>query len=102
MTKHKFHNTPVETDGIKFQSKAESRYYQKLKMLQQSGEVVGFLRQTGFDVGGGVRYFADFQIFWSDGRVTFVDVKGLDTPISRTKRQIVESTHPWLKIEIVK
>lgn len=101
MPQHKYGAVKTQRNGVTFSSKAEARYYDKLCLLQKAGEIVGFLRQPGFDCGGGVRYYADFQIFWSNGNVTFVDVKGRDTPLSIAKRKIVEASHPWLTIDIV-
>ena len=60
-----------------------------------------FLRQVPFDLPGGVKYRADFMIFWADGSVTVEDVKGYDTPQSRLKRRQGEVLYP-VKIELVK
>jgi hypothetical protein len=101
MVRHKFKAVRCEKDDIKFPSKAEKRYYETLKILQRSGEIVFFLRQPRFDLPGGVKYIADFQIFWANGEVEFIDVKGYDTPNSKSKRKMVESVYP-VKIKIVK
>lgn len=100
--RHKFHAVPTEVDGIKFASKAEARYYRKLKMLQESGEVIGFLRQVPFYFPGGVKYVCDFQIFYADGTVSFVDVKGQETESFRAKMRLMGALYPWAPIEKVK
>ena len=100
--KHKFGAIRCKRDAIKFPSKLERRYYDKLKMLQNSGKVLLFLRQPGFDLPGGVRYFADFQVFWADGTVDFVDTKGRDTAIGIAKRKMTEDLYYPIKIKIVK
>ncbi len=97
---HKFLAKPCETDGLKFPSKMEARYYHKLKMLQQSGEVLFFLMQVPFILPGNIRYRCDFQIFWSDGHVSFVDTKAYETPVSMNKIKQVEALYP-VQIEIV-
>ena len=97
---HKYRATPCELDGIKFSSKLEANYYRKLKMLQQSGEVIFFLMQVPFILPGNIRYRCDFQIFKNDGTVSFVDTKGIMTPISENKIKQVEALYP-VKIEIV-
>lgn len=99
--KHKFKASPCERNGIKFPSKLERAYYDKLLLLQKSGEVVFFLRQVGFDIPGNRRYFADFLVFWADGTADIVDTKGKDTEISKLKRDQVEELYP-IKINIVK
>ncbi|MBA2307222.1 DUF1064 domain-containing protein [Candidatus Dependentiae bacterium] len=98
--RHKFGAIPCERDGKKFPSKLEARYYDKLLMLQSSGQVIFFLRQIPFDLPGSVRYVCDFQVFYSNGEVSFIDTKGKDTPLSQAKRKIVEDLYP-IRIEIV-
>jgi hypothetical protein len=92
---------PTHRDGQRFDSKAEARYYDGLVLLKQGGEVVFFLRQVPFHLPGGVTYRCDFQVFYADGTVAFVDVKGMETPEFRTKKRLVESLYP-IEIEIVK
>lgn len=99
--KHKFGAVRCERDSIKFPSKLERRYYDKLLLMQKSGEVLFFLRQVGFDLPGGVRYFCDFQVFWTDGTVDFVDTKGKETTIGSAKIKMVEDLYP-VEIKIVK
>lgn len=98
--RHKYGAIKDERDGIKFPSKLEARYYDKLKNLQHVGEVLFFTRQVSFDLPGKVRYVCDYQVFWANGDVTFVDVKGKDTPMSLLKRKQVEAIYP-IEIEVV-
>lgn len=99
--KHKFNAKPVNDDGQHFSSKLEHRYYQHLKLLQKSGEVVFFLRQVPFHLPGNVTYRCDFQVFYSDGNVKFIDCKGISTPMFELKNKQVEASYP-VKIELVK
>ena len=98
--RHKFGAVRCQRDEIKFPSKLERSYYDMLKLRQQAGEVLFFLRQVPFDLPGGVRYVSDYQVFLSDGTVEFIDVKGKDTPLSLAKRKMVESLYP-VEIKIV-
>lgn len=98
--RHKFRAQKCESDGFKFPSKLEARYYAQLKLKQLAGEVLFFLRQVPFHLPGGVKYIADFQVFYADGSVQFIDTKGKDTPLSSSKRKIVESIYP-IQIKIV-
>lgn len=100
MLRHKFNAKPQELDGIKFASKAEAREYLKLKKLVESGEVLFFLRQVPFHLPGGVKYVCDFLVFWADGLVTVVDVKGMKTPLYIAKKKMVEATYPITITEI--
>ena len=101
MLRHKFGAVRTVKDGISFPSKAEARFYDELVMRQRGGDVLFFLRQVPFHLPGGVRYVVDFQVFHSDGRVRFIDVKGLETPEFITKKKLVEALYP-VEIEVVK
>lgn len=101
MIRHKFGAKRCETDGIKFPSKLEAKYYGLLKIRQQAGEVIFFLRQVPFYLPGGIKYVVDFQVFLADGTVEFIDTKGKDTPLSLSKRTICEALYP-IEIRIVK
>jgi len=100
--RHKYKAVQVETDGIKFPSKLEARYYEQLKIRKRSGEVVLFLMQVPFRLPGGVFYRVDFVEFLANGTVRFIDTKGKDTQESINKRKQVEAEYPPVKIEIVK
>jgi len=98
--KHKFGAVRTERDGKKFPSKLEARYYDKLVKDVADGHVIFFLRQVGFDLTGGVRYFADFMVFKTDGDIEIIDCKGQKTPMSNLKVKQVETLYP-VTIKIV-
>ena len=98
--KHKFGAVACERDQIKFPSRLERRYYDQLKLRQEAGDVLFFLRQTPFHLPGGVKYVCDFQVFLSSGDIEFIDTKGRDTALSKAKRKMVEDLYP-IKIKIV-
>lgn len=96
--KHKYGAMRCEHDGKKFDSKKERNRYLELKLLLDNGDIRMFLRQPRFDLPGGVKYKADFQIFWSDGNVTHEDVKGIKTSLYIAKKKMVEEIY---QIEII-
>jgi len=98
--KHKYNAKRTEVDGIKFPSKLEASYFRKLTTLQAQGDIIFFLRQVSFDLPGKTRYVADYEVFWTNGDISFIDVKGRDTPMSILKRKQVEAIYP-IKIEVV-
>lgn len=98
--RHKFGAVSCEIDGKKFPSRLERRYYEQLLIRKKAGDVVFFLRQVAFEIGGGVKYVTDFMVFLSDGSVEFIDTKGRDTPLSLSKRKILEAMYP-VEIKIV-
>jgi len=100
MIKHKFRAKQTLSNGIKFQSKKEARYYERLNLLQKAGEIIFFLRQVPFDIAGGVKYRADFMEFRSDGTVHIVDVKGFKTPEYIARKKMVEALYPIIIEEV--
>jgi hypothetical protein len=99
--RHKFNAKRCEEDGIKFASKAERAYYDKLLILQKCGEVLFFLMQVPFHLPGKIKYICDFEVFYSDGTVRFIDIKGFSTPVFELKKKSVEAHYP-IEIEIEK
>jgi len=92
--RHKFNAVRTECDGIKFDSKKEAQYYQTLKLEQMAGTILFFLRQVSFDLPGNVKYRCDFLVFYTDGTIKFIDVKGVKTKDYIMKKKQVESLYP--------
>lgn len=89
-SKHGAKKTRV--DGITFDSIKEANYYEQLKMAKKVGMVHHFHRQLLFDLPGGTTSKIDFQIFYADGTIRYVDVKSKHTVTlkewRRSKKQI--------------
>jgi len=105
MPNHKFHAKITTCDGIKFSSKLEARYYEHLKMLQKTGLILFFLRQTSLHLPGNIRYVIDFVEFWapkgdSQGEVIFTECKGFCTPQAKDKIKMAEDIY-GISINIV-
>ena len=100
MLRHKFKAVRSESDGFKFASKKELRRYLELKMLRQAGEVSFFQMQTPWHLPGSVKYLLDFQVYWSNGDITFEDAKGMRTPMYILKKKQVEALYPITITEI--
>lgn len=100
MIRHKYNAKPTRVDGIRFDSKKESRYYQDLLIRVRIGEVLFFLRQVPLHLPGNVKLVVDFLEFHSDETVHFVDVKGMRTPVYIVKKKVAEVTYP-IEIEEV-
>jgi len=108
--RHKYYAKPTITQGIKFGSTQEARYYENLLLRVKAGEVVVFLRQVPFYLPGRVVYRCDFEEFHADGSVHFTDVKGwnekkqefyLTKEFIRNKK-IVEDVYRPIEIEVVR
>lgn len=96
----KYHSKSIKVDDIRFDSKKEAKYYTQLKLAQQSGELLYFLRQVPIDITAGVKYRVDFLEFWKNGDVKYVDIKGFRTKEYLLKKKLVESKYPIRIIEI--
>jgi hypothetical protein len=104
--RHKFNAVRTTVGDRKFSSKSEARYYQelldrKVSKLNPEGDVLFFLQQVPFHLPGGVRFVLDFLVFYVNGDIKFIDVKGMETPEFKIKKKIVEATYP-IQIELIK
>ncbi|EMC7504190.1 DUF1064 domain-containing protein [Listeria innocua] len=99
-TRSKYNAKKVVIDNIKFDSKAEAAYYEQLKLLKMSGEVVSFdlqpefILQDSFVKNGkkyhAIKYRADFLVRYKDGHEELIDVKGMLTKEFRIKQKLFE------------
>lgn len=97
--KSKYNAVQILKKEIRFDSKLESVYHDWLLAEKEQGNILYFLRQVPFHLLGNIRYIVDFQIFWHDGQVEYVDVKGVMTDVSRNKiKQVVCSFPVDIKI----
>jgi len=100
----KYHNKPVEIDGYKFDSIAESRRYQELRLLQTAGDISGlvvhprYVLQEAFKYGMGIEraitYIADFAYCCNSGWTVVEDVKGAKTEVYKIKRKLFIRKYP--------
>ncbi len=103
----KFGAIRTEVDGIVFASKAESRRYAELKLLEKAGEVFGLVLQPSWGIYANERtlkpiahYVADFSYTDKSGKLVVEDVKGVKTPVYRLKKKLVEAQHGIKILEI--
>jgi len=106
--RNKYRAKPEIVDGIRFASRREAKRYRELKLLEAGGFVTELELQPKFKLGtddapvlyrsdrcpNGRRavYLADFR-YRHEGETVIEDVKGIDTPLSRLKRAVVESQY---------
>ncbi|EAC5600975.1 TPA_asm: DUF1064 domain-containing protein [Listeria monocytogenes] len=99
-TRSKYNAKKVVIDNVKFDSKAEAAYYQQLKLLKMTVEVVSFdlqpefILQDSFVKNGkkyhAIKYRADFLVRYKDGHEELIDVKGMLTKEFRIKQKLFE------------
>lgn len=97
----KYYSKKVIIDGIKFDSKKEGEYYQKLKILEKKGLIKDlelqkeYLLQDKFVINGKTRrkitYRADFSyVSTEDDKLHVIDVKGFRTDLYKLKKKLFE------------
>jgi hypothetical protein len=99
--KSKYKNIACYEDGIRFDSKLERQYYNKLKSQRDSGEISYFLLQVPFMLPGKIKYVCDFMVVDKENQISYIDVKGVETRVFINKKKQVEALYP-VKIEVIK
>lgn len=107
--RQKYANQKVEVGGIKFDSKAEARYWTHLKLRLHAGEISSLRRQVVFELAPSVviagrkrpplRYIADF-VWDENGKTVVADVKGAEPAAYRIKRHLMMAVHDIEILEI--
>lgn len=107
----KYGSKKTEIDGIKFDSKAEAKYYEQLKWLLEHKKIKSFRLQPRYTLLESFRkngktfrkieYIADFEVKHLDNSIEVVDVKGYETPVFALKRKLFEKLYPDHKLSIV-
>lgn len=107
----KYHNRRVKADGYTFDSQAEYRRYQELRLLEQAGDIDSLRvhhRWTVFvafkDRDGkrhrAVVYEDDFS-YREGSRWIVEDVKGVRTAVFRIKEKLFRHRFPGVDFRIV-
>ena len=90
----KYKAVKIVKKEITFDSKLEAAYYEHILMLERTKVLAYHLRQVPFRLPGCVKYLVDFALFYSDGKVRYVDVKGVLTQTSTIKIKQVMDLYP--------
>lgn len=96
--KHKYNAVPTTVDNIRFDSKLEAAWYRYFMLDVKAGHMLGMLRQAPLHLPGGVTYRLDFLLFWANGRVEAVEIKGMMTPAAKLKMKLAKEFYPWMPI----
>ena len=95
----KYHSTPTEVNGIRFDSKREANRWAELRILERAGKIQKLKRQVkyllipsqyrdGKCIEREASYIADF-VYIKDGHLVVEDCKGFRTPEYRLKRKLM-------------
>ena len=101
----KFGNVPTTVDGIRFASRAEARYYGRLKLLHCAEQIFALQFQPRYNlVVSGVKvctYVADF-CFIENRKSVAIDVKGVETAVFKIKAKLFRALYPHVELRVVK
>lgn len=109
---NKYHSTPCEVDGIRFDSQKEARRYSELKLLECAGEIKNlvvhpvYLLQGGFKHHGKyvrpITYEVDFG-YTENGSHVVEDVKSeaTKTALFRVKQKMFWFIFPDFELRII-
>ena len=108
-TKNKYGNLSSMYDGVQYHSKREAREAAELDLRVKAGELVKWERQAriSLDVNGYhiCNYFVDFKLYYPDGVVEYLEVKGFETDVWKMKWKLFEALYsgdPMVKLSVVK
>lgn len=89
----------VVIDGWRFDSKAEGFYYaHHLKLLLAAGAILHVDVHPVFHITPEIKWEADFLVYYPDGRIEVVDVKGFETREFKRKERLFNERHPLAPI----
>ena len=107
----KYNNKKTIVDGIVFDSRDESLYYQALKDLKANGLIKdfelqpSFLLQEAFEKDGkryrAIHYIADFKVINNDGSSYVVDIKGMLTTEFKIKMKLFNYKYPDIELRLI-
>lgn len=105
----KYRNQKVLIDGRTFDSKAEAKRYQELKLMEAAGTIRDLKLQPEFQLQAAfkdcdgkrhraINYRADFQYTDSDGNAIVEDVKGYRTADYKIKAKLFRFLYRHLRL----
>lgn len=97
--KSKYNNVKTFYEGNEFASTKEANYCRQLDMQMnakvEKDRVVNYLWQLTYKFNhNGIKlngYILDFKVFYADGRVEFIDVKGFRTAMYNLKKKMMKA-----------
>lgn len=103
----KYKNIRTQYGGFTYDSKKEAAYAQFLDLSKRASDpkfkVSKFERQVRYPIEiRGIKvctYVLDFKVFFEDGHIEHIDVKGVKTDVYRIKKKLMKALHGFDIIE---
>jgi hypothetical protein len=108
--KRKYGNIPEDYKGNKYHSRFEAKYARDLDVRKRAGEIESWERQVKIELTAHGKhicdYWIDFKVYYPNGEVEYVEVKGVETPVWRLKWKLfcaqMETIEPDARLTIVR
>ena len=107
----KYNNKKTVIDGITFDSRDESLYYEALKDMKAKGLIKDFELQPEFILQEGfekdekkyraIKYTADFRVLTNNDYSYIVDVKGMLTTEFKIKMKLFNYKYPNIELRLI-
>lgn len=81
-------------NGREYPSALEANTRAQLDRMQTAGLVTSIREQVKFDLPGGLRYTADFEVEYATGLPRTIEAKGKDTVDYIMRRKLYHATYP--------
>lgn len=101
----KYGSRKTTRGGIRYDSKLEADYADQLEWRKKAGEILKIERQVKVPIHvNGIficNYVVDFRITLRDGRVQYVECKGVELPVWKLKIKLVAALYPdwdWVMV----
>ena len=109
---NKYNAKRVQIDGIWFDSKAEAKRYNELKLMEKARLINQLIVHPKYEIPpltdewDKIEHICNVELdfyYWDDKKKYYVhqDVKGQDNPLSKLKRKLVEAFY-GIKVEVIK
>ena len=100
-SKSKFKNKKAEYNGRVYDSKREAQYAKELDLLRRAvhkeNKVIEWTPQVRYPLAVNNQkictYVLDFMVKYADGRVEYVDVKGVRTDVYKIKKKLMKAIY---------
>ena len=98
---HKYNAQKTKVDGFTFDSKMEAAYWEMLKLKMRLKIIKHIDVHPVVTLIEGIRWTLDFIIYYPDGKIEAVDIKGFQTEQFKDRRKLFDVLHPLAPLKVI-